>query len=75
MEVHSKMNETRHLVDLLDRDRDWVRELFHSADRLRARRGTPKAPRPLAGKTAALVFHKPILRTRVVHGRHARAGR
>jgi len=65
MEVHSKMNDTRHLVDLLDRDRDWVRELFHSADRLRARRGTPKAPRPLAGKTAALVFHKPSLRTRV----------
>src|SRR5262245_27450282 len=40
-------------------------ELFTEADRLRAVRGTPKAPRPLAGKTAALVFHKPSLRTRV----------
>ena len=28
-------------------------------------RGTRHAPRPLAGRTAALVFHKPSLRTRV----------
>ena len=58
-------NPTRHLVDLLGLDRDWVLELFARADRLRATRGTPQAPRPLAGRTAALVFHKPSLRTRV----------
>ena len=54
-----------HLVDLLGLERGWVLDLFAEADRLRALRGTPKAPRPLAGKTAALVFHKPSLRTRV----------
>src|SRR5437867_7896369 len=54
-----------HLVDLLDLRRDWVLERFAQADALRAVRGSPKAPRPLAGRTAALVFHKPSLRTRV----------
>jgi len=54
-----------HLVDLAGLDRAFVMDLFTEADRLRAVRGTPKAPRPLAGKTAALVFHKPSLRTRV----------
>jgi len=54
-----------HLIDLLGLERDWVLKLFADADRLRAARGTARAPKPLAGKTAALVFHKPSLRTRV----------
>jgi len=54
-----------HLVDLLGLERDWVEHLFVEADRLRGVRGRRTAPRPLAGKTAALVFHKPSLRTRV----------
>ncbi len=54
-----------HLIDLLGLDKRWVLDLFESADQLRAARGTPQAPRPLAGKTAAMVFHKPSLRTRV----------
>jgi ornithine carbamoyltransferase len=54
-----------HLIDLLGLTREWTLELFEQADRLRASRGTPRAPKPLAGKTAALVFHKPSLRTRV----------
>lgn len=54
-----------HLVDLIGLERDWTLELFEHADRLRAVRGQSNAPRPLAGKTAALVFHKPSLRTRV----------
>jgi ornithine carbamoyltransferase len=54
-----------HLVDLAGLDRAFVMDLFTEADRLRAVRGTPRAPRPLAGRTAALVFHKPSLRTRV----------
>jgi ornithine carbamoyltransferase len=52
-------------VDLVGLDRAWVLDLFETADRLRAARGQNNAPRPLAGKTAALVFHKPSLRTRV----------
>jgi ornithine carbamoyltransferase len=54
-----------HLIDLLALDHDALLATFELADRLRAARGTPHAPRPLAGKTAALVFHKPSLRTRV----------
>src|SRR6266487_1395294 len=60
------MNESpQHLVDLLGLERDWVLELFDRADALRTLRGSPKAPRPLAGRTASLVFHKPSRRTRV----------
>ena len=55
----------RHLVDLRGLDRRWVDALFATADELRAVRKTPDAPRPLVGRTAALVFHKPSLRTRV----------
>ncbi|MEO5987298.1 MAG: ornithine carbamoyltransferase [Candidatus Eisenbacteria bacterium] len=54
-----------HLIDLLGLERAFVLELFAEADRLRAARGTARAPKPLSGKTAALVFHKPSLRTRV----------
>ena len=54
-----------HLIDLLGLDADWALDLFERADSLRATRGTPKAPQPFAGRTAALVFHKPSLRTRV----------
>ena len=54
-----------HLIDLLDLNPRWVLDVFEQADALRAARGTPQAPRPFAGRTAALVFHKPSLRTRV----------
>src|SRR5690242_15585162 len=66
-----------HLVDLLGLDRAWVEGLFIEADRLRERRADPEAPLPLAGVTAALVFHKPSLRTRVSFtvGMHELGGR
>jgi ornithine carbamoyltransferase len=54
-----------HLIDLLDLDRRFVLELFDLADRLRLKRKSRQAPKPLAGRTAAMVFHKPSLRTRV----------
>ena len=54
-----------HLVDLLGLERAFVTALFEQAERLRAVRRTRSAPHPLAGRTAALVFHKPSLRTRV----------
>jgi ornithine carbamoyltransferase len=60
------MNDTpQHLVDLLGLERRWVEQLFQEADRLRATRGKRTAPKPLAGRTAAMIFHKPSLRTRV----------
>src|SRR6516165_7172121 len=60
------MNEApQHLVELLGLERSFLLELFERADWLRERRGSPRAGRPLTGRTAALVFHKPSLRTRV----------
>ncbi len=55
----------KHLIDLAGLDAGWVTNLFDRADALREKRGSRAAPQPLAGKTAALVFHKPSLRTRV----------
>jgi ornithine carbamoyltransferase len=54
-----------HFVDLLGLERAWLLGVFDEAERLRKARGTKSAPTPLSGKTAALVFHKPSLRTRV----------
>src|SRR3989454_5298495 len=54
-----------HLIDLFGLEPEWALRLFEQAEDLRADRGTRRAPRPLGGKTAALVFHKPSLRTRV----------
>ena len=54
-----------HLVDLIGLEPAWVLDTFRLADELRAARGRPDGPKPLAGKTAALIFHKPSLRTRV----------
>lgn len=55
----------RHLVSLLGLERGWVETLFERAATMRASAVAPDAPRPLAGRTVALVFHKPSLRTRV----------
>jgi len=55
----------RHLVDLAGLDRAWTLALFEQAELLRGLRKSRNAPRPLAGRTAAIVFHKPSLRTRV----------
>jgi ornithine carbamoyltransferase len=55
----------RHLVDLAGLDRAWTLALFEQAELLRGLRKARNAPRPLVGRTAAIVFHKPSLRTRV----------
>jgi ornithine carbamoyltransferase len=59
------MTHTSHLVDLMGRDRAFVLGLFERAEQLRAVRKSSRAPKPMVGRTAALVFHKPSLRTRV----------
>src|SRR5512145_1556922 len=58
-------NAPLHFVDLLGLERAWLLQVFDEAERLRESRGTKNAPTPLQGKTAALIFHKPSLRTRV----------
>ena len=55
----------RHLVDLAGLDRSWTLALFEQAELLRGLRKARNAPHPLEGRTAAIVFHKPSLRTRV----------
>ena len=55
----------RHLVDLAGLDRSWTLALFDQAELLRGLRKSRNAPHPLEGRTAAIVFHKPSLRTRV----------
>ena len=65
-ETHPTMpSAPAHLIDLLGLEREWLLHVFDEAERLRLARGTKTAPRPLDGRTAALVFHKPSLRTRV----------
>lgn len=56
---------TRHLLDLGDLGPDGLIALLDDADRWRALRGTPGAPRPLAGKSVALIFEKASTRTRL----------
>ncbi len=55
----------RHLISLDDVTAADVEALFASAAALKAKRREGTAVTPLAGKTLALVFEKPSLRTRV----------
>lgn len=55
----------RHLLCLSDLGRDGLIRLLDSADRYERTRGSPEAPRPLAGKSVALVFEKASTRTRL----------
>ncbi len=61
----SPASAPRHLVSLLDLERAWVLELFERAEALRAPQPALSVRRPLEGRTVALLFHKPSLRTRV----------
>jgi len=55
----------RHLISLDDVTAADVEKLFASAAALKAKRREGAAATPLSGKTLALVFEKPSLRTRV----------
>ncbi len=55
----------RDLLTLGSLSRDEIREIFHLAARLKKAQRGGKAHRELAGKTLAMVFEKPSLRTRV----------
>lgn len=56
---------TRHLLSLSDLGREGLLRMLDGADRWRAIRGTASAPKPLLGKSVALVFEKASTRTRV----------
>jgi ornithine carbamoyltransferase len=59
------MTSPRHLRTLEDLSREEVLALVHRAEELRALRGRPEHPRPLAGKTVAIVLEKASTRTRL----------
>ena len=55
----------RHFLSAADLTRDTALELFALASDLKLRRKAGQATAPLGGKTVALIFEKPSLRTRV----------
>ncbi len=67
------------LLDFLssaDLDPDGLDRLLEAAERLRRQRRAGDVPRPLAGRTVAMLFEKPSLRTRTTFdvGIHALGG-
>lgn len=56
---------TRHFRTLLDLDRATLVSILDRAAELRRLRGTPDHPRPLAGKSVAVIFDKASTRTRI----------
>jgi ornithine carbamoyltransferase len=56
---------TRHLITGQELSADELTELLDRAIELKASRGSAGAPRPLEGRSVALVFEKPSTRTRV----------
>jgi ornithine carbamoyltransferase len=54
---------SRHFLELSDLGVDGLLRVLDSADRFKYSRGKPDAPRPLAGKSVALVFEKASTRT------------
>ncbi|HEX9619752.1 MAG TPA: ornithine carbamoyltransferase [Polyangiaceae bacterium] len=55
----------RHFLELSDAGRDGITALLDAADRYQALRGKREAPRPLGGKSVALLFEKASTRTRL----------
>jgi len=55
----------RHFTELSDLGAEGLLRVLDAADRFQADRGAPGAPRPLAGKSVALVFEKASTRTRI----------
>jgi len=56
---------TRHFLTISDLSRDELTGVLDRADELKALRGTPAHPKPLEGKSIAIVFEKASTRTRL----------
>jgi len=55
----------RHFQCLSDLGSEGLVRALDASDRFKAERGSPNAPKPLAGKSVALVFEKASTRTRI----------
>ena len=56
---------TRHFLNISDLSRDELGTVLDRAAELKALRGTPAHPKPLDGKSIAVVFEKASTRTRL----------
>ncbi|MFW2389111.1 MAG: ornithine carbamoyltransferase [Polyangiales bacterium] len=56
---------TRHFLSIFDLNRDELFTVLDRAAELKALRGTPAHPKPLEGKSVAVVFEKASTRTRL----------
>lgn len=59
------MSDVRHLASIDDLTSEQILSILRLAERLRAERITGQVRHPLTGKTIAMIFEKPSLRTRV----------
>ncbi len=59
------MTEKRDFLTLSDLGRDGLLSLLERSEELKRLRGAPSHPRPLAGKTVAVLFEKASTRTRI----------
>src|SRR5215207_8819922 len=55
----------RHFLDLADVDARVLRGIVDESRRLKAERRTPRAEKPLEGRTLAMILDRPSTRTRV----------
>lgn len=56
---------TKHLLTLMDLGGDGITRVINRARELKALRGQPNHPRPLAGKSVAIILEKSSTRTRI----------
>lgn len=59
------MTASRHFLDLSDHSAGTLREIVDRGHGFKKQGTGPDAPRPLAGRTLAMIFEKPSTRTRV----------
>ena len=55
----------KHLISIDDFSTEEIHHLFDQVDNLLKTRKSGKSPKPLAGKTLAMIFQKPSTRTRI----------
>lgn len=59
------MKKTTHFIDVLDHSADWLMHVLSVARQLRDNRNAGQPQDLLAGRSLAMIFEKPSLRTRV----------
>jgi ornithine carbamoyltransferase len=63
--VRKRVNLMDDFISIAQTSTSQIKHVLEVGAQLRAQRGDNQAPKPLAGKTLAMIFEKPSLRTRV----------